>query len=64
MKNFHIGDRVEGGDIEQDFDTGTIAKICYDDNRVLVAWDSLVMVWHNADELRAEGELEYSQLIS
>lgn len=64
-----VGDRVEGGDIPEDYDTGTVVALgdeVYDlephfrgygfVSPVLVAWDTGVSTVAEALELRAEGE--------
>ena len=38
LSTLAIGDRVEGGDCDEDYDTGTVLGI--EGERVLVAWDS------------------------
>lgn len=48
---FKIDDRVEGGKRgTDDHDTGRVVEI--DGDRVRVAWDSQVIVWHERSELR------------
>lgn len=49
-----VGDRVEGGDTAEDYDTGRVSEV--DGDRVLVAWGSEVRTWADANRLRAEGE--------
>lgn len=49
-----VGDRVEGGETAEDYDTGRVSEV--DGDRVLVAWDSEVRTWADATRLRAEGE--------
>jgi hypothetical protein len=45
-----VDDRVEGGDTEQDRDTGTVGAI--DGNQITVLWDSQVKTAQRADLLR------------
>lgn len=53
-----LGARVEGGDIADDYDTGTIQahRVVRGQLEVLIAWDSGVKTWDSPEGLRAEGE--------
>jgi hypothetical protein len=68
-KRLRVGERVEGGKRgTEDHDTGEVIAVSKpgaratddiggdlsDQQRALVAWDTLVEVWHDADELRTE----------
>jgi hypothetical protein len=48
----NIGDRVEGGNTPEDFDTGTVLGVT--GGVVLVAWDSGVRTSQPAELLRPE----------
>jgi hypothetical protein len=52
-----IGSRVEGGDIVDDYDTGTVVAISGD--QLEVAWDSGVRTTQPAAILRSEGERRF-----
>lgn len=47
---FKVGDRVEGGDIPEDHDTGKVVKVR--GAQVTVAWDSNVTTTQHASALR------------
>ncbi len=50
-----IGDRVEGGDTPEDYDTGRVTAV--DGDQVTVAWDSQITTTQSASTLRTEGDL-------
>ena len=51
---YRIGDRVEAGEIVDDYDTGTIIDL--NGAIAIVAWDSGVMTGTPVEMLRTEGE--------
>jgi len=53
MTAFAIDDRVEGGEIPADYDTGTVVEV--DGDEVTVAWDSGVTTTQGSAVLRVEG---------
>lgn len=53
MTKFNVGDRVEGGNTPEDYDTGTVLGVT--GGVVLVAWDSGVRTSQPAELLRPEG---------
>lgn len=57
MIDWTEGDRVEGGDCAEDYDTGTVASVR--GSEVWVRWDSGVKTTADARLLRPEGERVY-----
>lgn len=57
MNDWSEGDRVEGGDCAEDYDTGTVRSVR--GSTVRVAWDSGVATFADAHLLRPEGERPY-----
>lgn len=53
VRKWSVGDRVEGGDIPEDHDTGEVIEV-RDDGTVIVAWDSGVSTPADAASLRPE----------
>jgi hypothetical protein len=51
------GDRVEGGNCIEDYDTGTVRFVR--GSLVWVGWDTGVATWADAHLLRAEGDRPY-----
>jgi hypothetical protein len=49
-----VGDRVEGGDTAEDYDTGSVIAVSV--GKVTVAWDSHVTTTDEGSHLRPEGK--------